>query len=86
MNWGMQKADELGIEMWIDGTSVGVPVYVKHGFIAVHETVLEPQAENPDEEWEKVKAEFGHVRLTHFWRPMGGKLREGQEIPKSSRG
>lgn len=83
LEWGLKKADELGIEMWIDATPIGLPLYNKrHDFIVVHESVLEPKTEHPNEEWNKVKEEFGHVVVTHLWRPAYGKLQEGQAIPQ----
>ncbi|KAK2764021.1 hypothetical protein FQN54_009640 [Arachnomyces sp. PD_36] len=82
MEWGIKKADELGIEMWIDATPLGLPLYKKHGLIVVHETVLEPKTDNPSEEWNKVKEEFGHVVVAHLWRPAYGKMKEGQDVPR----
>lgn len=82
MEWGLKKADELGVEMWIDSTPFGLPLYKKHGLVVVRETVLEPKTEHPDDEWNRIKDEFGRVVVTNLWRPAYGKLREGQAIPQ----
>lgn len=82
MNWGIKKADELGVEMWVDASSSGLPLYRKYGFIVVHETVLEPKTEHPDDEWNGIKDDFGRVAVNNLWRPAYGKLREGQAIPQ----
>lgn len=80
MEWGLKKADELGLEMWLDASPLGLPLYKRHGLITVHETVFEFETENPCDEWNRVKEEFGHVVSAHMWRPAYGKLQEGQAI------
>ncbi|KUJ19902.1 uncharacterized protein LY89DRAFT_772535 [Mollisia scopiformis] len=32
MDWGIKKADEMGVEMWLDATIYSLPFYEKHGF------------------------------------------------------
>ena len=81
MDWGTQKADEMGVEMWLDATEFGVPVYKKHGFVVVHETHVSPQArENPGEAWKKIDAELQPIVVWQMWRPIGGDYKEGETV------
>ena len=32
LQWGLQKADELNLEMYLDSTTIARPLYEKHGF------------------------------------------------------
>ena len=80
LNWGIQKAAELGVEMWLDATVYGVPLYKKHGFIVVNENVIRPHTANPDEEWKRVEAELMPITMWQMWRPVGGKYEEGKTV------
>ncbi|KAJ5174799.1 uncharacterized protein N7482_000676 [Penicillium canariense] len=56
MQWGLQKADEKGIDTWIEAAPPAVPFYQRHGFIQKEVTQLQPQ--RPDGLSEKVAAEW----------------------------
>ncbi|KAI9645891.1 hypothetical protein NHQ30_005328 [Ciborinia camelliae] len=69
MEWGKQKADEMGVEMWLDATVYGVPVYKKHGFSVVNENNLVPEpVGEPDEEWKKIEKELGPMSMWQMVR------------------
>ncbi|ENH62193.1 hypothetical protein FOC1_g10015157 [Fusarium oxysporum f. sp. cubense race 1] len=80
MNWSKQKADEMGVELWLDATEQGVPVYEKHGFTVVNVNTIQPTKENPGEEWHKVKDELGPMTFRQMWRPAGGDYQEGKTV------
>lgn len=40
LNWGLQKADELGVPTYLEATDKGRPLYLKHGFKDVCMTSL----------------------------------------------
>ncbi|KAF9760767.1 hypothetical protein IL306_004136 [Fusarium sp. DS 682] len=80
MNWSKQKADEMGVELWLDATEQGVPVYEKHGFTVVNVNTIQPMKENPGEEWNKVKEELGTMTFRQMWRPAGGDYQEGKTV------
>jgi hypothetical protein len=80
MKWGIEKADAMGVEMWLDATVYGVPVYQKHGFIVVHENSLAPHTDNPTEEWKDIAKRLEPMVMWQMWRPIGGKYVEGKTV------
>ncbi|KAF2261927.1 hypothetical protein CC78DRAFT_336922 [Lojkania enalia] len=41
IQWGVDKADELGVEAYLDGTTIGKSLYEKHGFEVAKEVVFD---------------------------------------------
>lgn len=72
MAWGKHKADEMGVEMWLDATEYGVPVYQKHGFTIVRENHLRPTKENPGEDWKKTEKLLQPMTFWTMRRPIRG--------------
>lgn len=63
MSWGVEKADELGFETWLDATVHGVPLYKNHGFVVREENNIHPKTEMPDEDWTKLEKEISPMVL-----------------------
>lgn len=74
MEWGTQKADELGLASYIEATDIGLKLYEAHGFKVEGELGLDATTENPSEEFIRVRGELGCP--VHGWfmrRPKYGK-------------
>ncbi|KAJ5439433.1 uncharacterized protein N7458_010431 [Penicillium daleae] len=56
MQWGMEKTDEKGLDVWIEAAPPAVPFYERHGFIQKEVTHLQP--ERPGGLSEKMAAEW----------------------------
>ncbi|KAI0100860.1 acyl-CoA N-acyltransferase [Nemania sp. FL0031] len=80
MDWGNNKADELGLELFLDATAMGRPLYEANGFIRIQENPIHPQMENPDEKWRELEKKVGEFSLCLMWRPVGGIYEEGKTI------
>jgi GNAT superfamily N-acetyltransferase len=80
MDWGMKKADEMGLEMFLDSTPVGRPLYEANQFIMVKENIIIPQTDSPDEAWKELEKQTGPVPFYLMWRPAGG-WREDSILP-----
>ena len=80
MNWGIQRAKEMGVEMWIDATIHGIPLYKKHGFVVVNETSLDPKPDKADDEWKKLENELLPITMWQMWRPASGPYEEGKTV------
>lgn len=80
LKWGIEKAESMGVEMWLDATVYGVPVYQKHGFVIVHENKVAPKTENPSEEWKEIAGRLEPMTMWQMWRPIGGKYEEGKTV------
>jgi len=85
VRWGTARADEVGLESWIEASGLGRPLYVKHGYIAVSETTLKLQqpeglSENDAKEWKRMDEEILPVHCVTMWRPKGGRYIEGETV------
>lgn len=76
VNWGVQKADELGLETFIEAAEPGVPLYLRHGFQVVDYHWIDPKVEEPSEEWKRLKEKIPPIRWAFMRRPRGGILEE----------
>ncbi|KAM5349862.1 hypothetical protein ACJ41O_006367 [Fusarium nematophilum] len=80
LSWGKKKADEMGVEMWLDATELGVPVYKKHGFTVVNVNRLQPSKAAPGEAWKVIEKELQPMVFWQMWRPAGGDYEEGRTV------
>lgn len=78
MDWGMAKADEMGVEFFLDATPVGRPLYDANGLIEIEKNDIKPQTENPDDAWKAVEKKIGPTTWYLMWRPAGGNYEEGK--------
>ncbi|KAI1325443.1 hypothetical protein F5Y16DRAFT_264754 [Xylariaceae sp. FL0255] len=78
MSWGVKKADEMGVEMFIDASDIGVPLYEVNGFTVAQENPIVPKTETEDEAWKEIANRIGSVTTYVMWRPAGGPYTEGK--------
>jgi predicted N-acetyltransferase YhbS len=55
MEWGVKKADELGIEGFLEASELGDHLYTKFGFIEIDRTTIDMTVPNPSEEWKEME-------------------------------
>ena len=51
INWGIEQADRLGLECFVEATKEGIPCYEHFGFKIIEENTLRMEKEDPDEGW-----------------------------------
>ena len=79
IKWGLQKADEMGLETWVESSQDGIDFYKANGFQHVEDEILDPVVEDSDTpDLVKVKETWRKKRLIPFrvgimMRPVGGK-------------
>ncbi|KAI1128452.1 hypothetical protein F5Y10DRAFT_277379 [Nemania abortiva] len=61
MDWGMAKADYMGVELFLDATPVCRPLYDANGFVAVEENVIAPRTDHPDNAWKATEKKTSHL-------------------------
>ena len=79
VEWGLQKADELGIDAFVEATDDGRPLYTAKGFGYVKTIFLNTAKKDPSEEWIGLEQRMGtpaHCLL--MWRPKGGSDADGE--------
>lgn len=79
LNWGMERADELRLEIFLDSTSPGRPLYEANGFSYLQENHIRPRKDHPDRQWQEVQAKVGPII---FW-PMKRSVSQVANINKA---
>ncbi|KAI0179649.1 hypothetical protein GGR52DRAFT_207889 [Hypoxylon sp. FL1284] len=59
LEWGTRKADELGVDAFVESTEIGRSVYEKHGFRVYDELYLDAPIEDLSEEFQELRRKFG---------------------------
>ncbi|KAL9578079.1 MAG: hypothetical protein Q9212_005948 [Teloschistes hypoglaucus] len=72
VKWGVQKADELKLETFIEAAEPGIPLYLKQGFELVDYHVIDPTVEDPSERWKELKERLPPVRWAFMRRSATG--------------
>ena len=81
MRWGMEKADELGLEAFVEATDDGKPCYEHHGFTYMNTVYMDPAKRNPSKKWSEMEKELRTpVHLYLMWRPKGGRFVDGETV------
>ncbi|KAL3456736.1 hypothetical protein BJX64DRAFT_281145 [Aspergillus heterothallicus] len=81
-----RRADELGLEAYMEAvTAMGVPIFMRHGFIPFRKVAVEPKAghgiADDDEEWKAMEIRMQPLRFWPMWRPPYGKFTPGVTVP-----
>ncbi|KAI1371396.1 hypothetical protein F4677DRAFT_450513 [Hypoxylon crocopeplum] len=79
MSWGIQKADELGLESCIESVPFAVPIYEKLGYGNAEGLKSDFTIPNPSKKWEEYAAD--DLRVFLMWRPAGHNYRAGEKLP-----
>lgn len=80
VEWGTNKADEMGVEAFVESTDIGKPLYDRHGFASMNDYTLKPSKPDPGAEWTALEKELGPMHGHFMWRPKGGNYEEGKTI------
>lgn len=80
LEWGIAKASEMGVEMWLNAWKYGRQLYEKHGFVTIEHHLTQPQAADPDEAWKRCEKEFTDLEEWVMWRPKDGPFVEVKSV------
>jgi N-acetylglutamate synthase-like GNAT family acetyltransferase len=58
MEWGVNKADEIGVESFVEASELGMHLYKQFGFLTVSEELVDTNVSNPSEEWKYMATRF----------------------------
>ena len=78
--WGAQKADELGLEGYVEASRMGQPVYEKYGFVEMARPDFQFEYPNPTEKWKELAQRLKAEPPALMWRPSGGKYEAGKTV------
>lgn len=78
-SWGTKKADELGLESYVESTEDGQGFYEGHGFKVFDHFYLDIKKAEPEEEFKRLTKELAlPLHGLYMWRPKGGKSDEAK--------
>lgn len=80
LNWGMNRADERGLEVFLDSTLPGRPLYEANDFLDLGRNVILPQTEDPEDQWKKLDEDVGTVIFWPMRRPCRQKNKPREVI------
>ncbi|KAI0202608.1 acyl-CoA N-acyltransferase [Astrocystis sublimbata] len=75
MNWGIEKSQEMHLDIYLDSTPYGRPLYEVNGFDYVEENpnVPVPEADELDEGWKEVQRKVSPFTFWLMRRPVSGR-------------
>ena len=81
IDWGFKKADELGIEAFVEAVDDGVPLYERCGYHYMNTTYMHSTVDHPSPQWQQLEQELRTPIHFHLmWRPVGGKYKSGKTV------
>ncbi|MCJ1313867.1 hypothetical protein MMC25_007547 [Agyrium rufum] len=55
MKWGLKKADEIGVDILLEASEMGKPLYEKYGFEVIARVDPNTSIPNPSKEWKRLE-------------------------------
>lgn len=80
VKWGLEKADEMNLECFVESTDDGKPLYERLGFANMNEFELNPTIPNPGQVWKETAEKLLPMHAYFMWRPIGGHYEEGKTV------
>ncbi|KAF2796037.1 GNAT acetyltransferase-like protein [Melanomma pulvis-pyrius CBS 109.77] len=68
LQWGIEKADEMNVEAFIEATVDGAQLYERFGFVTKHIMNLRMEEVDADSEWRRLEEEYP---LKYRWMERG---------------
>ena len=66
MDWGLERADRMGLECFIEATEEGKPCYERFGFEVLDRNELHVEKKEPGEGWREAEGQL----LPFMWWSM----------------
>ncbi|KAI2622458.1 hypothetical protein GGR54DRAFT_64694 [Hypoxylon sp. NC1633] len=76
-SWGIQKSDELRLEICVESVPFAVPIYEKYGFGNLGCLTPDMAVSDPSTKWREYEAD--DLRAFLMWRPVGHDYRAGED-------
>ncbi len=78
---GVSRADELGVECWMEASDMGKPLYEKYDFRSLFKMAFDTGRKGVGDVWRKCEHELMPPPLFMMWRPKRGVWEtEGKEV------
>ena len=80
MNVGTLRADELGLECWMEASFMGKALYKHHGFLSLLQVQFDMEREDATAVWRKCVHELSPAPFSAMWRPRGGGCKQDEPV------
>ncbi|KAI0169963.1 hypothetical protein GGR52DRAFT_552377 [Hypoxylon sp. FL1284] len=80
MDYWTHKIDELGLEAYLEGSFMGIPLYLKQGFVLVEHLTMVFHHDKPSPDWIRLVRDLQSRPVSIMWRPIDGKYAEGRTV------
>jgi hypothetical protein len=77
MSWGLQKAEELDLECFLEASLLGKRLYERFDFIALMSMVVNTDKKNPSQTWTRLQSQYSPITVTLMWRPRPSDIHAG---------
>ncbi|KAF7914237.1 uncharacterized protein EAF01_000643 [Botrytis porri] len=78
MDWGIERADELGVDTYVEASETGRLLYEKYGFMTYYKVVVNTSIEDPSSSWKDLEEKLSPEPQYFMWRPIKGKFEVGK--------
>ncbi|KAI0472262.1 acyl-CoA N-acyltransferase [Xylaria cf. heliscus] len=73
INWGIKKSTEMNLDIYLDSTPYGRPLYEVNDFEYIEENLNIPETEDPDDSWREISEKVGPFTFWLMRRPVSGR-------------
>lgn len=80
MEWGVDRAREMGLEVFVEGTELGRPLYEAFGLAVMYVGHLDAYEREMSDEWRKLEREFLPMHWYFMWKPAEGVYEKGKTV------
>jgi GNAT superfamily N-acetyltransferase len=81
MQWGVDKADELGMECYLEASAMGQKLYERFAFGSLMRLSYDMNRADADDTWRRLEHELTPPPFTIMWRPPMGIWEKGLKMP-----
>ena len=80
MKWGLDRADEMGFEGWVEASESGKLLFETLGFRILIKISVNTSKADPSDEWRKLEHELTPLNIWIMWRPVNGLWEDGEMV------
>lgn len=72
MDIGVEQADAMGVECWMEASAMGKALYENHGFRSLFKIQFDMEKKDATDTWRRCMHELTPTPVFPMWRPKNG--------------
>ncbi len=80
VGWRVNQAREKGLEVFVEGTELGRPLYERFGLAVMYVDHLDAYEREMSDEWRKLEREILPMHWYFMWKPAEGVYEKGKTV------